>query len=112
MNEEQAVAEIVQTLTIDHGCHAIILYGSRAGGDFQPTSDWDVAGKGRKDRFAMLSPKLLELLRDWWRIERPAVGMFPRPRPHQPGLRSIQSALSPFILSMSCALCALRSIRF
>jgi integrase len=22
-------------------------------------------GKGRKDRFAMLSPQLLELLRDW-----------------------------------------------
>jgi integrase len=26
--------------------------------------------KGRKDRFAMLSPQLLELLRDWWRIAR------------------------------------------
>jgi integrase len=25
-------------------------------------------GKGRKDRFAMLSPRLLELLRDWYRI--------------------------------------------
>jgi integrase len=24
-------------------------------------------GKGRKDRYAMLSPKLLELLRDWYR---------------------------------------------
>jgi len=23
-------------------------------------------GKGRKDRDAMLSPQLLELLRDWW----------------------------------------------
>src|SRR6202040_2733618 len=27
-------------------------------------------GKGRKDRFAMLSPRLLELLRDWYRIAR------------------------------------------
>jgi uncharacterized protein len=44
MNEEQALAEIVQTLTVDHGCHAVILYGSRARGDFQSTSDWDVAG--------------------------------------------------------------------
>src|SRR6267154_147772 len=28
-------------------------------------------GKGRKDRYAMLSPRLLDLLRDWWRIARP-----------------------------------------
>ena len=29
-------------------------------------------GKGQKDRFAMLSPVLLDLLRDWYRIARPA----------------------------------------
>src|SRR3979490_1536968 len=34
-------------------------------------------GKGRKDRFAMLSPRLLELLRDWYRIARAAVWLFP-----------------------------------
>jgi|SRR5450631_4182147 integrase len=28
-------------------------------------------GKGMKDRNAMLSPRLLELLREWWLIERP-----------------------------------------
>src|SRR5450631_390212 len=34
-------------------------------------------GKSRKDRHAMLSPQLLELLRDWWRIAHPQVWMFP-----------------------------------
>ena len=41
-------------------------------------------GKGRKDRHAMLSPQLLELLRDWWRIAHPQVWMFPGRDPHQP----------------------------
>ena len=34
-------------------------------------------GKGRRDRFAMLSPQLLELLRDWYRIARPRLFLFP-----------------------------------
>jgi integrase/recombinase XerD len=34
-------------------------------------------GKGRKDRYAMLSPRLLELLRDWYRIARPQGWLFP-----------------------------------
>src|SRR6516162_3189875 len=38
-------------------------------------------GKGRKDRCAMLSPQLLELLRDWWRIARPQVWLFPGQNP-------------------------------
>jgi len=41
-------------------------------------------GKGRKDRYAMLSPKLLELLRDWYRIARPAVWLFPGGDPMLP----------------------------
>ena len=41
-------------------------------------------GKGRKDRFAMLSPQLLELLRDWYRIARPAVFLFPGRDPMLP----------------------------
>lgn len=34
-------------------------------------------GKGRRDRSAMLSPQLLELLRDWYRIARPRIYLFP-----------------------------------
>jgi integrase/recombinase XerD len=41
-------------------------------------------GKGGKDRFAMLSPQLLELLRDWYRIARPAIWLFPGRDPMLP----------------------------
>ena len=38
-------------------------------------------GKGRKDRFAMLSPMLLDILREWWRIGKPCAWLFPTPPP-------------------------------
>src|SRR6267143_3344646 len=42
-------------------------------------------GKGQKDRYVMLSPKLLELLRRYWRRERPAIWLFPGHwRKHRP----------------------------
>ena len=34
-------------------------------------------GKGRKDRYAMLSPRLLEVLRVYWRAARPQPYLFP-----------------------------------
>jgi integrase/recombinase XerD len=34
-------------------------------------------GKGRKDRYVMLSPYLLDLLRAWWRSARPQGWLFP-----------------------------------
>ena len=34
-------------------------------------------GKGRKDRYVMLSPHLLELLRAWWKVARPQGWLFP-----------------------------------
>ena len=34
-------------------------------------------GKGRKDRYVMLSPDLLDLLRQWWRVKRSRGWLFP-----------------------------------
>jgi site-specific recombinase XerD len=34
-------------------------------------------GKGRRDRDALLSPHLLRTLRNWWRVARPPVWLFP-----------------------------------
>lgn len=34
-------------------------------------------GKGKKDRYVMLSPRLLEILRAWWRQEKPNHWLFP-----------------------------------
>jgi len=41
-------------------------------------------GKGQKDRYVMLSPKLLEILRDWWRREKPKLWLFPSDIPGRP----------------------------
>jgi integrase len=41
-------------------------------------------GKGRKDRHAMLSPRLLEVLRAWWRQSRSQGWLFPGRDPFLP----------------------------
>jgi len=41
-------------------------------------------GKGQRDRYVMLSPQLLELLRAWWRAGRPRAWLFPGQNPVNP----------------------------
>jgi integrase/recombinase XerD len=41
-------------------------------------------GKGQKDRYVMLSPRLLEILREWWRVSRSRPWLFPGNRPGTP----------------------------
>jgi integrase/recombinase XerD len=45
-------------------------------------------GKGRKDRYVMLSPRLLEVLRDYWKTLRPTLWLFPGDLIGQPITRS------------------------
>jgi integrase/recombinase XerD len=40
--------------------------------------------KGRRDRYVMLSPRLLTLLREYWKVARPSVWLFPGDVPGHP----------------------------
>ena len=44
LQTDMVLNAIVKELQTIYHCHTIILYGSRARGDFKPTSDYDVAG--------------------------------------------------------------------
>jgi integrase/recombinase XerD len=41
-------------------------------------------GKGQRDRTVMLSPRLLQLLREWWKAAHPQVWLFPGQNPINP----------------------------
>jgi integrase/recombinase XerD len=41
-------------------------------------------GKGQLDRYVMLSPKLLAMLREWWHVHRPRHWLFPGQDPAHP----------------------------
>src|SRR5262249_26681124 len=43
-----------------------------------------VTGKGNKERLTVLSPRLLEVLRAYWRLAKPKVWLFPGARPERP----------------------------
>ena len=54
-------------------------------------------GKGRKDRYVMLSPRLLALLREYWKAARPGrTGSSPGDIPDRPiTVRTVQTVCEP-----------------
>ena len=58
-------------------------------------------GKGRKDRYVMLSPKLLEILRDYWKVAHPKEWLFPGDRPGQPITRVAVERVCKQVLQQS-----------
>lgn len=53
-----------------------------------------VAGKGSKDRFVPASPRLLEELREYWKLSRPGSFLFPGKTPNTPlSSTTIQKAM-------------------
>jgi integrase/recombinase XerD len=51
-------------------------------------------GKGRKDRYVMLPPRLLDLLRDYWKRTHPGAWLFPGEHPERP--------ISPLSVNRTC----------
>src|SRR5258705_4435051 len=58
-------------------------------------------GKNRKDRYVMLSPRLLEILRLYWHDAHPREGLFPGDIPRQP--------ITRFAVAQACNLARQRS---
>jgi len=44
LREDQTLARFVRELSERHGCHSVLLYGSRALGNAKPESDYDLLG--------------------------------------------------------------------
>ena len=64
-------------------------------------------GKGQRDRYVMLSPQLLEPLREWWRAARPRAWLFPSQNPVNPMsarqlVRAVHAAAQVITSSSPC----------
>ena len=88
LSREEVKALLQAPRNLRHRTMLAVLYGSGLRvaeaaqlkvSDIDTTRNilWVRLGKGSKDRQTLLSPKLLELLRGYWRSERPGEWLFP-----------------------------------
>ena len=88
LSREQVKALLEASRTLRHRALLTTLYGAGlrvseaiqlkvADIDAPRSVLWVRQGKGRRDRQTLLSPKLLEVLRAYWRVERPSTLLFP-----------------------------------
>jgi integrase/recombinase XerD len=95
LSREEVKALLQASRSLRHRALLAVLYGSGlrvseaahlkvSDIDTPRTVLWVRLGKGSKDRQTLLSPKLLELLRSYWRAERPEEWLFPGPDPSRP----------------------------
>lgn len=56
-------------------------------------------GKGRKDRYVMLSPRLLSVLRAYWKAQKPALWLFPGTHGRPVNPRTINRACREAVLA-------------
>jgi site-specific recombinase XerD len=59
-------------------------------------------GKGKKDRYVMLSPKLLDVLRDYWRRAKPRDWLFPGRHTGQPMSRNLVGVACSRVATRAC----------
>ena len=88
LSREEVKALIEAARTLRHRALLATMYGGGlrvsevtqlkvADIDAPRSALWVRHGKGRRDRQTLLSPKLLELLRAYWKAERPSEWLFP-----------------------------------
>ena len=105
LNREDVKALLQAPRNLRHRTMLAVLYGSglrvaeaarlRVSDIDSPRNVlWVRLGKGSKDRQTLLSPKLLELLRGYWRAERPVEWLFPGSDPKRP--------ISPKAIYLAC----------
>ena len=95
LSREEVKALLQTPRNLRHRTMLAVLYGSGLRvaeaaqlrvTDIDPPRNvlWVRLGKGSKDRQTLLSPRLLELLRGYWRAERPVEWLFPGADPNRP----------------------------